>query len=194
MRDRFKIGERLGCQVVRKNGDVENYVNEDLEDWFKPGGTFVIDHYDARGIKVGQYSVKNLVVNQGKNDILGVYFNDGTQTASGSWYMGLISSSGYSAIAAADTASSHAGWNEWTGYSESTRQLWGQGTAASQSVTNSTPVTFSINASGTVKGAFIITNSTKGGTTGKLWAAALFTADVPVNNGDQLKVTYTLSC
>jgi hypothetical protein len=195
MIDRMKFGEAIGCQVVRSSGEIEVFnALSTLEDTFKPQGHFRIQHYDAKGREIGVYDVKNLVVNQGKNDILEVYFHDGTATAASGWYMGLISSSGYSAIAAGDTAASHSGWTEFTGYSESTRQSWGQGAAASQSITNSTPVTFSINATGTVKGAFIITNSTKGGTSGKLWAAALFSADVPVNNGDQLKVTYTLSC
>lgn len=194
MKDRMKFGEAVGCQVVRSTGEIETFsAMEAMEDRFRPQGHFRIKHI-RDGKEIGVYDVKNLVVNQGKNDILDVYFSDGTATAASGWFMGLISSSGYSAIAAADTAASHAGWTEFTGYSESTRQAWGQGDPASQSITNSTPVTFSINASGTVKGAFIITNSTKGGTSGKLWAAALFSADVPVNNGDQLKVTYTLSC
>jgi hypothetical protein len=194
MIDKMKWSEGIGLQVVRSTGEIESYqAMSELEDRFKPQGHFRIHHY-RDGKEIGVYDVKNLVVNQGKNDILETYFHDGTQIASGSWFMGLISNSGYSAIAAGDTASTHAGWNEFTGYSESTRQAWGQGAAASQSITNATPVTFSINATGTVKGAFIITNSTKGGTSGKLWAAALFSADVPVNNGDQLKVTYTLSC
>lgn len=194
MNDKMKFGEAIGCQVLRSTGEIEmfNAVGA-LEDTLRPQGHFRIKHY-RDGREIGVYDVKNLVVNQGKNDILEVYFHDGTATAAASWYMGLISSSGYSAIAAGDTAASHSGWTEFTGYSESTRQSWGQGAAASQSITNASPVTFSVNATGTVKGAFIITNSTKGGTSGKLWAAALFSADVPVNNGDQLKVTYTLSC
>jgi hypothetical protein len=50
-----------------------------------------------------------------------------------------------------------------------------------------------MNASGTVKGIFITSNNTKSGTSGKLWSTALFSADVPVVNGDQLKITYTLN-
>lgn len=195
MKDRMRFNDRIGLQVIRSSGEIESFQSlEAINDQFMPRGSFRIKHYDSKGRELGVYDVKNLVVNQGKNDILEVYFSDGTATAQASWFMGLISLSGYSAIAAADTAASHAGWTEFTGYSEATRPAWGQGDAASQSITNASPVTFSINASGTVKGAFIITNSTKGGTTGKLWAAALFSADVPVNNGDQLKVTYTLSC
>lgn len=194
MIDKMKFQEAIGCQVIRSSGEIEMFqALSELEDVFRPQGHFRIKHY-RDGKEIGVYDVKNLVVNQGKNDILETYFHDGTQIAASSWYMGLISSSGYSAIAAGDTAASHSGWTEATGYSESTRQSWGQGAAASQSITNSSPVTFSINATATIKGAFIISNSTKGGTSGKLWAAALFSADVPVNNGDQLKVTYTLSC
>ena len=90
--------------------------------------------------------------------------------------------------------SSHAGWNEFTSYTEGNRVAWGPGSASSQSVTNSTPATFNINGSGTVKGVFIVSNNTKSGTAGTLWATALFGADVPVTSGDQLKITYTVSC
>jgi hypothetical protein len=183
--DRMSLNDKTSCQVTRGRG---------IEDGFLPAGKVIVEHMDKDGNLIKKYEFPNLVVNQGKNDILDVYFHDATQTASSSWFVGLISNSGYSAIAAGDTAASHSGWTEFTGYSESTRQVWGQGAPASQSITNASPATFSINATGTVKGAFVITNSTKGGTSGKLWAAALFTADVPVNNGDQLKVTYTLSC
>ncbi|MEK6884223.1 MAG: hypothetical protein AABY22_31625, partial [Nanoarchaeota archaeon] len=92
---------------------------------------------------------------------------------------------------------SHAGWTEFTAYTQATRVAWGPGTAAAQSVTNATPAQFDINASGTVKGVFIVNNNTKGDSTSdavrKLWATALFSADVPVVNGDQLKITYTVS-
>lgn len=160
---------------------------------FLPKGKWVVEHRDKDGNLKGTYDFPNDITNQGKNSIFEVYFHDGTQIASSSWFIGLISSSGYSALAAADTMSSHAGWTEFTGYSESTRQAWGPGTAASQSITNATPATFSINSSGTVKGIFVVSNSTKSGTTGTLWSTALFSADVPVTNGDELKVTYTVS-
>lgn len=196
-KDKMHFGESLGVTVFRNTGGVEHIcdaIENGVEEVFVPQGRYRVDVYDSHGRHKFTCEGKNLVVNEGKNHILGVQFFDVTQIASSGWFMGLISLSGYSAIAAADTAASHAGWNEFTGYSESTRQAWGQGSPASQSITNATPATFSINATGTVKGAFIISNSTKGGTSGKLWAAALFTADVPVNSGDQLKVTYTLSC
>jgi hypothetical protein len=160
---------------------------------FSPKGKFVVEHTDKDGNLKGVYEFNNDIVNEGRNDILGVYFHSDSQTASTSWFIGLISNSGYSALANTDTMASHAGWTEFTGYSQSTRVAWGPGAASSQSITNGTPATFDINATGTVKGIFITSNSTKGGTTGKLWATALFTADVPVTSGDQLKVTYTVN-
>ena len=59
---------------------------------------------------------------------------------------------------------------------------------------------FDITSAGTVKGVFLVggvaAENTKNDHTagGTLWATALFTSgDVVVANGDQLKVTYTIS-
>lgn len=152
-----------------------------------------IEHYrDGKLFDI--YSLHNDITNVGKGYILDTMFFNQTQIASSSWFIGLISNSGYSALAAADTMASHSGWTEFTGYSESTRVAWGPGASSSQSTTNATPATFDINATGTLKGIFVVSNSTKGGTTGTLWATGLFAADVPVSNGDQMKITYTVSC
>ena len=137
--------------------------------------------------------IANGITNVGKNKILDDMFNDGTQTANNSWFIGLIDLSGFTALAAADTMAIHSGWNEFTTYSEANRVAWGSGAASSQSTTNSSPATFNITGTATVKGVFVVTNNTKSGTTGVLWATALFSSDVPVSNGDQLKVTYTVS-
>lgn len=179
----FDLKDNLGVQMVR---------NRDIEQKPKLRGRYHVEHW-RNGSLLNTYDFDNDITNQGKNDIFDVYFSDGTQTAASAWCLSLISLSGYSALAAGDTMASHGGWTEFTGYSESTRPAWGPGDPASQSITNATPVTFSINAGGTVKGIFVTTQNTKGGTTGKLWATALFTGDVPVTSGDQLKVTYTVS-
>ncbi len=155
-------------------------------------GQWQVDHY-RDGKFLQKFDFPNDITNEGKNTLFEIMFHDGTQIANASWFIGLISLSGYSALAAADVMNSHGGWTEFTGYSQSTRVAWGAGAAASQSITNSSPATFDINASGTVKGIFVTSNSAKSGTTGKLWATALFTADVPVTNGDQLRSTYTVS-
>ena len=152
-----------------------------------------VEHLDRNGKLIGIYNTHNGIANEGKDKNLDDFFNDGVQTANSAWAIGLIDLSGFTALADADTMASHGGWNEFTSYSEANRVAWGSGAASSQSVTNATPCTFNVSGSGTVKGVICCTNNTKGGTSGTLWATALFSADVPVSNGDQLKVTYTVS-
>jgi hypothetical protein len=54
---------------------------------------------------------------------------------------------------------------------------------------------FTVNANGTViGGAFVATNSTKGGTSGTLYGGGAFSAgNKTIDNGDTLDVTITLS-
>ena len=52
---------------------------------------------------------------------------------------------------------------------------------------------FDINGSTTIFGAFVTTNSTKGGTSGTLYGAADFAASRAVISGDTLNVTVTLT-
>lgn len=133
----------------------------------------------------------NTITNLGKNSWLDVYFRNQTQLPN--WYIGLVDNSGWTAFDAADTMSSHAGWTEFTTYSQANRVAWGVVAAASQSITNTTAATFDITGSATLKGIFVTSNNTKGGTTGTLWTGAAFASTVPVVNGDQLKVTYTVN-
>jgi hypothetical protein len=69
------------------------------------------------------------------------------------------------------------------------------GTAAAGSIDNSaSKAQFNINASATILGAFVVTNSTKSGTTGTLYGAASFTGGSrAVQSGDTLNVTVTLT-
>lgn len=56
----------------------------------------------------------------------------------------------------------------------------------------SAAASFSINANVTIKGCILISNSTKGGTTGVLYSAGLFTGgDKVVQSGDTLNVMWT---
>lgn len=154
-------------------------------------GVFHIEQ-DRGGVEIAEWDAPNTVMNLGRNSILDTSIGGVTQIAV--WDVGLIDNSGFSAIAAADTSASHAGWTESTAYSESVRQTYTPAAASSQSITNSaSKATFTINGTATINGAFIISNSTKGGTTGTLLCAASFGSTRAVLSGDTLRVTYSIS-
>jgi hypothetical protein len=84
-------------------------------------------------------------------------------------------------------------------YSNATRPAatFGTATTADPSVisNSASPAAFTINATATVGGAFLISNSTKSGTTGILFSASDFQSpgDRSVASGDTLNVTYTFN-
>lgn len=133
----------------------------------------------------------NLVVNVGLDDLLDKRFKGSSYTAAD--YVGVTD--GTPTVAAGDTMASHAGWVEVTAYSQATRPALTLGTVASQSVDNSaSKAAFSINGTTTIGGAFVTTNSTKGGSTGILYGAgALTEGDRALINGDSLSVQVTLT-
>lgn len=159
-------------------------------DFFDPRGVYEIDFFDKDGTFKFHLTVPNGITNPGKNNILDTFFNGLTQVSSGNWSIGLIDGTGSPVLASGDTLASHSGWTEFTAYSGA-RKAWGQGSAASQAVTNASPATFDITATGTLFGIFICGATT--GTTAPLWSTAAFTTPVPVSNTDQMKVTYTLA-
>lgn len=109
------------------------------------------------------------------------------------WYLGLIVDTGFTAIAPADTMGSHAGWTESSAYAETTRREWIEGASSGQSITNATPVAFTSTATQTIKGYFITSVATKGGTTGTLLIARLFSTDRALLPGQQLTITPILT-
>ena len=163
----------------------------------KAGGVFTVQCHDAEGNLKWEASKPNLVVNEGLQDMNTKYFTGSSYTAL--WYIGIYGAAASNNPAAGDTAASHAGWTEVTAYSQATRPAvtFGTATTADPSViTNSaSPAAFSMNGTATVGGAFLISNNTKGGTTGVLFSAADFAApgDRNVVSGDTLSVTYTFS-
>jgi hypothetical protein len=160
-------------------------------------GVYTMQCFDKDGNLKWQAECPNLVVNEGLQDMNDKYFLGSSYTAT--WYIGLYGAAASNTPAASDTAASHAGWTEITPYSQSTRPAcsFGTPTTANPSVaTNAlSPASYSINATATVGGAFLISNNTKGGTTGVLYSASDFSSpgDRAVVSGDTLNVTYTLS-
>jgi hypothetical protein len=192
---------------LRQEAGVE-LVRSAAKTLLNPCGCFKVEHW-RNGKRINEYVFPNGITNEGKNKLLNVMFHGTTAVAT--WWLGLIDNSGYTALAATDTYDDinqvANGWDEFTSYTDagnggsaSTRPQWNEGAASGQSITNSSPAVFDLTGAGTVKGVFLVggdagsqnkSDHTAGST---LWATALFTSgDVVVANGDQLKVTYTVS-
>lgn len=193
MKDNVRASESASIEIVRRNGPLE--AQHGLHELWNPGGMLDVEFSHADGEIFQKFGIHNLVTTQGKNKILDVMFGSATQITS--WYMGLVTNTSFSAFAAGDTAAQIGGSNGWT---ESTvyssvysgaRKAWSPAAASAGSITNTSVVTFNITSSDTLKGAFIVSASS--GTSGTLWAEVAFPSTVPVNNGDDVKVTYTLS-
>lgn len=107
------------------------------------------------------------------------------------WFAGLIDDASFSGVAAADTAASHAGWIESDDYSEADRQTLAFGAAAARAIT--AQVSFTMNASKTLRGIFVISDDAKNGTSGTLWSTALFGTPPSVVNGNVLTANYSLT-
>ena len=65
-----------------------------------PRGFFVVEHW-RKGQKIDEYRFPNGITNQGKNSLLDIMFHGATQITT--WYLGMIETAGYTALAATDT-------------------------------------------------------------------------------------------
>ena len=176
-------------------------VGSGLDEEMRITGRFTATCYDAEGNLKWEEHFPNLVVNVGKTDLLNKYFAGSAYTAA--WYLGLVNGATTPTYNAADTMSSHSGWTEITGYSNATRPAasfgsatasgGGSGSAGTGTISTSATA-FNINATNTVAGAFLTTNSTIGGTTGTLFSAGSFGTARSVLSGDVLNVTWTANC
>lgn len=141
---------------------------------------------------IDEFETPNLVVDQGLNHVLDAVFHGVTQVHP--WYLGLFSGN-YTPVATV-TAATIAGAATETAatYNEATRQAYTEAAAAAKVTTNTAnKATFTFNTTDTLYGAFLISDSTKSGTTGTLMAAAKFAAPKGVVNTDQLLLTYTFT-
>lgn len=169
-----------------------------MKEQTKAGGLYTIVCHGPDGQEKWRLQERhNLVVNAALQDMNNVYFRGTAQKPN--WYLGLYGAGASNTPAATDTAASHPGWTEVTPYSNATRvqATFAAATLADPSViTNeASPAIFNINAVGTVGGAFLISDNTKGGTGGTLFSASDFAApgDRNVDSGDTLSVTYSFS-
>jgi len=184
--EKVNIGETLDATVIRGGS---TSCNVGLS------GYYTATCVDKDGNIKWSDTIQNTVTTVGKNSILDVYLGASTQITS--WFMGLISSTTFSATAAADTMASHGGWLEagianTPTYSQAARPTASWSAASSGSKALSAAAAFSITGTGTVKGAFLNSVSTKDGSLGTLYSAGVFTGgDKVVSSGDTVNVSYT---
>jgi hypothetical protein len=137
-------------------------------------------------------TIENLTVNSGLAYMLSNFWKGSNYT--GAFSVGL---KGSGTIAATDTMASHAGWSEVVGYSQAARPglTFGSvtGTTTASLDNSGAPAALGINATVTVAGAFIVTDSTKGGTAGTLIGASDFATPRSMGSGDSLSVTTTMT-
>jgi hypothetical protein len=189
----------MSIERAHASDTIETFLSRGLQrtEGALAAGVYHVECHDKDGNLKWSLDAPNLVVNIGGQYMCGVALTSTAQITT--WFIGLYGAASSNNPAAGDTAASHAGWTEVTAYSEGTRPActFAAATLANPSVATNTAskATFTANATTVVGGAFLISNSTKGGTTGTLFSAADFTApgDRSVVSGDVLSVTYTFS-
>ncbi len=184
--------EQSDAAIIRNNG-----VTEEVE----IHGRFVVECVDKDGNVKWRDTIENVVTTVGKNLALDTFLAGAAYTVTGP-FMGLISSTSFTAVAAADTMASHGGWLEAGNANTPTytaprkTAAWSAASAGSKAL--SAALSFAITGSGTVKGCFLVYGSgavsTIDNTAGTLYSAGLFTGgDKVVVNTDTLNVSYTAS-
>jgi hypothetical protein len=178
--DNAGAGDSAQATMDRRGGVIEN---------IQARGEFRCECW-RDGKLVWVEEVENKIVDEGLTAMLEQSLGNGTQST---WYLGLADAAPMN-VAAGDTMASHSTWVDTDVYSDTNRLAWSPDAAASKSITNSTSVDYSINATGTIGGLFCCDDNTVGGTSGTLLGAAEFSGgDRGVLSGDTLKLTYTVT-
>jgi hypothetical protein len=154
-------------------------------------GRYHFEFRDPAGNLQWEKDLDNLVVTTGRDSMLDEFLAGSSYTAA--FYCSLVDGASTPTFAAGDTMASHAGWTENTSYTEATRPApsWSASSGGTKSF--SAAVTFTYTGAATIAGAFLTTNSTKGGTTGTLYSAGAFTGGSQsiTSSGGTLSVSYS---
>lgn len=147
-----------------------------------------VKSFDSEGNLIGEAKGKNLITNEGFNNLLNILFSVQGQNT---FYVRLIDAASFTALADADSAAQIGGSNGWIedlDFSTSVPTLV-CAAAASQATTNSaTTANFTMNTSGTLIGFF--TCSAQTGTTGFIFNEAEFSSGtLAYTSGGLVQVT-----
>lgn len=167
-----------------------------VADAVRASGRFTAVCRDAAGIELWRDEFPNLLTTLGKNLLLDQGLAGSAYTAAE--FMGLISSTSFSTIVAADTMASHAGWLEAgttnaPTYAARLSCAWSVAAAGVKAL--SAGLVFTFTGSGTVQGGFIVAGSgavaTNLSTAGTLYAAGALGTPQPVIATNTLTMTYS---
>jgi hypothetical protein len=162
-------------------------------------GRFVVECRDHRGRLRWRERFPNTVVTVGKNLALDTFLSGAGYSVTGP-FMGLITSTGFAGINAADTMAVHAGWLEAGATNDpkytAPRKTCAWSAASGGSKALSAALTFAMTSAGTLKGGFIVFGpgavNAIDSAAGTLWSAGLFVGgDQPVVGGNSVNVSYT---
>ena len=175
----------------------ENYQMTEQGIYFPKQGILAQGEYFDR-INGGEWqTTHNLVVNEGLAHLLNVAM--GTTAKPAGYYLALFS--GATAPAANWTAANFSSVaaeivSMTEGYTNATRPQWTPQNTTTNSIDNFNAVakvTIATSSQLTATGAAMLTNSTKGGTTGTLISASKYTAARVFQDGDEYEIGYRLS-
>ena len=161
-------------------------------DGIRVGGMFTVRCIGKDGNVKWIDESHNLVVYAGLEYLLDVGLCGGAQVST--WYIGLTAATPVPANG--DTmAGGHGGWTEFTNYDEATRQTFVEVRTDRQVDNSASVAVFTISAdSSTIGGAFLVSVSTKGGSTGTLLCCVAFTGgNKAADDGDTLEVQYNFT-
>lgn len=159
----------------------------------KIGFVYKFQCFDADANLKWEFDEENLIPDEGRDYMMNAALNGGAQLTS--WFVGLYSGN-YTPVAADTAATFPTSATEiTTAYSEATRVALVNGALSAGLWANvASPAEFTFTAASTiVRGGFISSAPTKGGTTGALLSAVLASTAKTVLAGEVLKVTTGLS-
>ena len=132
MQQSLKMNQKFGFEIVKTGNRIL------MPPLFR--GRFGFELYSKEGNLIEKINFRNGITDVGVAHAYDCVFHEGAQITA--WYIGLIDNSGYTALANADTMASHAGWNEFTTYTEANRVAWAEGATAARTITNATAAEF----------------------------------------------------
>lgn len=155
-----------------------------------PRTSYLVECHDKDGNLKWREENPNIVFDRAIEDMLGIYFKG--QPARTTWYLGLINTG--ASLLPTDTMASHPGWTENTNYNASQRPQAQFGVIVDKRMSNAlNKALFTMAApAGNIVGVFLVSDSTKGGTAGMLYAAAAFSSVKNTEATDTITVSATV--